>query len=80
MVPPVRVQNFLYVEDDEARARLGANDEAALEAKFREERAFFVLLERDHEGWRAARDRLACAATESTGRRRTVVCPSTVAN
>ena len=26
---------FLYVEDDDARKRLGANDEAALEAKFR---------------------------------------------
>ena len=26
---------FLYVEDDDARTRLGANDEAALEAKFR---------------------------------------------
>ena len=49
---------FLYVEDDDARKRLGANDEAALEAKFRTD---------DADAWEARLngDGIACVRADA---------------
>ena len=49
---------FLYVEDEDARARLGANDEAALEAKFRTD---------DADAWEARLngDGIACVRADA---------------